>query len=50
MGENMRENLLGFLHITFIIIDFQKKEQISFKSKQNKSLKVDGKFMFKEVS
>jgi hypothetical protein len=27
-----------------------KKEQISLKSKQNKSLKVDQKFMFKEAS
>jgi len=50
MGENMIENLLGFLYVTFIRIEFQKKEQISFKSKQNKSLKVDAKFMFKKAS
>jgi hypothetical protein len=50
MGENMIENILHFLYVTFIRIDFQKKEQISFKSKQNKSFKVDGKFMFKEAS
>jgi len=39
MGENMIENFLGFLYITFIRIDFQKKEQRSFRIKQNKSLK-----------
>jgi hypothetical protein len=50
MGENMTKDRLGFLYITFIRIDFQKIEQISFKIKQNKSLKVDGKFMFKEAS
>ncbi len=50
MGENMIENLLGFLYVTFIRIEFQKKGQISFKSKQNKSLKVNAKFMFKKAS
>jgi len=50
MGENMIKNLLGFLSVTFIRIEFQKKEQISFKSKQNKSLIVDAKFMFKKAS
>jgi hypothetical protein len=46
----MIENILQFLYVTFIKIDFPKKKHISFKSKQNKSLKVDGKLMFKEAS
>ncbi len=50
MGENMIENILHFLYVTIIRIDFQKKQQISFKSKQIYKKKVDGKFMFKEAS